>query len=194
VEQAPVSQQITKWLVDWRQGDIDARDRLFSVVHPELQQIAASFLHRERPDHTLEPDALVNELCLRLLGGQPLTYQDRTHFLAIAAQTMRRILIDHARARVAGKRGGEQQRVSLSAVDGWSPIAKIEDVLALDEVLSMLEQADPRAARVVELRFFGGLREDEVADALGVAEITVKRDWKFARAWLIVRLQSTWTS
>jgi RNA polymerase sigma-70 factor (ECF subfamily) len=194
VEQAPVSQQITRWLVDWRQGDIDARDRLFSVVHPELQQIAARFLHRERPDHTLEPDALVNELCLRLLGGQPLTYQDRTHFLAIAAQTMRRILIDHARARVAGKRGGEQQRVSLSAVDGWSPIAKIEDVLALDEVLSMLEQADPRAARVVELRFFGGLREDEVADALGVAEITVKRDWKFARAWLIVRLRSTWTS
>jgi RNA polymerase sigma factor (TIGR02999 family) len=191
MEQTPLSHQITRWLGDWRQGDDDARDRLFAVVHPELRQIAARFLHHERPDHTLEPNALVNELCLRLLGGEPVAYQDRTHFLAIAAQTMRRILIDHARARVAGKRGGEQQRVSLSAVDGWNPIVQNEDVLALDEVLSMLEQADPRAARVVELRFFGGLREEEVAAVLGVSEITVKRDWKFARAWLVARLQST---
>ena len=191
VEQTPLSQQITRWLGDWRQGDNDARDRLFAVVHPELRQIAARFLHHERPDHTLEPNALVNELCLRLLGGEPIAYQDRSHFLAIAAQTMRRILIDHARARVAGKRGGEQQRVSLSAVEGWNPIVQNADVLALDEVLSMLGQADPRAARVVELRFFGGLREEEVADVLGVSEITVKRDWKFARAWLVARLQST---
>ena len=191
MEATPVSQQITRWLVDWRQGDNDARDRLFAVMHPELRQIAARFLHHERPDHTLEPNALVNELCLRLLGGQPIAYHDRSHFLAIAAQTMRRILIDHARARVAGKRGGEQERVSLSAVDGWSPIARSEDVLALDQVLTMLEQADSRAARVVELRFFGGLREEDVADVLGVSEITVKRDWKFARAWLIARLQST---
>jgi RNA polymerase sigma factor (TIGR02999 family) len=190
MEETPVSPQITKWLADWRRGDTVARDRLFAVMHPELRQIAARFLHHERPDHTLEPNALVNELCLRLLGGQPIEYSDRSHFLAIAAQTMRRILIDHARARVAGKRGGEQQRVSLSAVDGWSPIARHEDVLALDQVLSTLEQADPRAARVVELRFFGGLREEDVAEVLGVSEITVKRDWKFARAWLIARLQS----
>jgi RNA polymerase sigma factor (TIGR02999 family) len=190
MEAPPGSEQITRWLADWRQGDNDARDRLFAVMHPELRQIAARFLHHERPDHTLEPNALVNELCLRLLGGQPIEYSDRSHFLAIAAQTMRRILIDHARARVAGKRGGEQQRVSLSAVDGWSPIARHEDVLALDQVLSTLEQADPRAARVVELRFFGGLREEDVAEVLGVSEITVKRDWKFARAWLIARLQS----
>lgn len=190
MEETPVSPQITKWLADWRRGDTVARDRLFAVMHPELRQIATRFLDHERPDHTLEPNALVNELCLRLLGGQPIEYSDRSHFLAIAAQTMRRILIDHARARVAGKRGGEQQRVSLSAVDGWSPIARSEDVLALDQVLSMLEQADPRAARVVELRFFGGLREEDVADVLGVSEITVKRDWKFARAWLIARLQS----
>lgn len=189
MEETPVSLQITKWLADWRQGDDDARDRLFAVMHPELRQIAARFLHHERPDHTLEPNALVNELCLRLFGGQPIAFSDRSHFLAIAAQTMRRILIDHARARIAGKRGGEQQRVSLSAVDGWSPIAHSEDVLALDQVLSMLEQADARAARVVELRFFGGLREEDVAEVLGVSEITVKRDWKFARAWLIARLQ-----
>jgi len=189
VEEAPLSQQITRWLGDWRQGDAHARDQLFAVVHPELRQIAARFLQRERRDHTLEPNALVNELCVRLMGAQALTYQDRAHFFAIAAQTMRRILIDHARARVAEKRGGVQQRVSLSAVDGWTPIEQSEDVLVLDEVLTKLAKADPRAAQVVELRFFGGLSEDDVAEALGVSVITVKRDWKAARAWLIGRLR-----
>jgi RNA polymerase sigma factor (TIGR02999 family) len=190
MDHSPVSQQIAQWLGDWRRGDEVARDRLFAVVHPELQQIAARFLHRERGDHTLEPNALVNELCLRLLGAEPIAFHDRAHFFAIAAQTMRRILIDHARARVADKRGGVQQRVSLSAVDGWNPVDRSEDVLALDEALTKLEKADPRAARVVELRFFGGLNEDEVAEVLQVSVITVKRDWKAARAWLIGRLQS----
>lgn len=190
VEPTPLSQQITRWLGDWRQGDDGARDQLFAVVQPQLQQIAARFLHHERGGHTLEPNALVNELCVRLLGAQPITFNDRAHFFAIAAQTMRRILIDHARARVADKRGGIQQRVSLSAVDGWNPIAHSEDLLALDQVLAKLEKADPRAARVVELRFFGGLNEDEVAEVLGVSTITVKRDWRAARAWLIGRLQS----
>jgi RNA polymerase sigma factor (TIGR02999 family) len=189
VEDAPLSQQITRWLGHWRQGDARARDQLFAVVHPELHRMAARFLQRERPDHTLEPNALVNELCVRLLGVEPLTYQDRTHFFAIAAQMMRRILIDHARARVADKRGGAQHRVSLSAVDGWNPVAHSEDILVLDEVLTKLAKADPRAAQVVELRFFGGLSEEEVAEALGVSTITVKRDWKAARAWLISRLQ-----
>ena len=190
VEPTPLSQQITRWLGDWRQGDADARDHLFAVVQPELRQIASRFLHMERGDHTLEPNALVNELYLRLLGGGPIAFNDRAHFFAVAAQTMRRILIDHARARVAGKRGGVQQRVSLSAVDGWDPVGQNEDILALDEALSKLEKADPRAARVVELRFFGGLSEDEVAEVLQVSVITVKRDWKAARAWLIGRLQS----
>jgi RNA polymerase sigma factor (TIGR02999 family) len=189
VEHAPLSQQITSWLGDWRHGNDHARDKLFAVIHPELRRIASRFLHDERRDHTLEPNALVNELYLRLLGGQPVVYQDRSHFFAIAAQTMRRILIDHARARVAGKRGGAQQRVSLSAVDGFDPLSGHDDVLALDQVLTRLEKADPRAARVVELRFFGGLSEDEVAEVLGVSAITVKRDWKVARAWLIGRLQ-----
>jgi RNA polymerase sigma-70 factor (ECF subfamily) len=190
VEDTPLSQQITRWLGHWRQGDAHARDQLFAVVHPELHQIAARFLQRERRDHTLEPNALVNELCVRLIGAQPLTYQDRAHFFAIAAQTMRRILIDHARARVADKRGGVQHRVSLSAVDGWNPVEGSEDMLALDQALTKLAKADSRAAQVVELRFFGGLNEQEVADALGVSIITVKRDWKAARAWLIGRLQS----
>ena len=141
-------------------------------------------------DHTLDPTALVNELALRLLGSEPLAYNDRTHFFALAAQMMRRILIDHARARVAGKRGGSQQRVNLSSVEELWPAPQSEDVLMLDEALSKLEQADPRAAKVVELRFFGGLREQEVADVLGVSVITVKRDWKVARAWLVVQLQS----
>jgi DNA-directed RNA polymerase specialized sigma24 family protein len=164
-----LSQQITGWLADWRHGSDEARDRLFATLHPQLRQIASRFLHNERSDHTLEPNALVNELCIRLLGAESLTFQDRAHFLAVAAQTMRRILIDHARARVAGKRGGVQQRVGLSAVDGWRPISRTEDV--------------------VELRFFGGLTEAEVADVLGVSAITVKRDWKVARAWLVNRLQ-----
>ena len=180
---------VTRWLVDWRRGDATARDRLFAIVEPQLRDIAARFLHRERPDHTLEPDALVNELCLRLLGRQPLAYEDRVHFFAIAAQMMRRILIDHARARVADKRGGKQQRLTLSAVDGWSPIAYDEDMLIMDDLLSKLARVDPRAARVVELRFFGGLGEDEVADALDVSVTTVRRDWKVARAWLAGRLQ-----
>jgi RNA polymerase sigma factor (TIGR02999 family) len=151
--------------------------------------MAARFLRGERGDHTLEPNALVNELCVRLLGAEPIAYNDRAHFFALAAQTMRRILIDHARARVAAKRGGAQQRVKLSAVDGWQPPGHGEDLLALDEVLSKLETADARAARVVEMRFFGGLSEAEIADVLQVSVITVKRDWKAARAWLMASLQ-----
>lgn len=184
----PQAADITRWLSSWRTGDVTARDHLFAVVQPALRQIAARLLQRERPDHTLEPNALVNELYLRLIGAQPLDYQDRAHFLAIAAQTMRRILIDHARARVAAKRGGEQQRVSLSGLDGWTPAIAGEDLLALDAALTELQSADPRAARVVELRFFGGLLEEEVAAALGVSAITEKRDWKAARAWLATRL------
>src|SRR5262252_733295 len=186
----PDSQQITAWLALWRHGDEQARERLFDTVHSQLRQIAAKLLQQERANHTLEPSALVNELCVRLFGGQAVSYQDRAHFFAIAAQTMRRILIDYARAGVAEKRGGGRQRVTLSGVDGWTPISRDEDILALDQALSRLAMVDPRAARVVELRFFAGLQEDETAVALGVSEITVKRDWKAARAWLISHLHS----
>jgi RNA polymerase sigma factor (TIGR02999 family) len=188
LDQTRLSQQITVWLAEWRGGDEGARDRLFGVVQPHLHEIAARFLRQERRDHTLEPNALVNELCVRLIGTEPITYQDRTHFFAIAAQTMRRILIDHARARVADKRGGVQQRVSLSAIEDWNPVSQNEDLLALDAALAKFETIDPRAARVVELRFFGGLTEDEIAEVQGVSTITVKRDWKAARAWLVGRL------
>lgn len=182
--------QITRWLADWRGGDADARDRLFAVVEPQLREIASRFLRRERPEHTLEPDALVNELCVRLIGQRAVAYHDRVHFFAIAAQTMRRILIDHARARVAGKRGGRQLQLSLSAVEGWSPVAHAEDMLVLDDLLSKFARVDPRASRVVELRFFGGLGEQEIADVLDVSVTTIRRDWKVARAWLVGRLQT----
>ena len=190
MEDRPPSEQITAWLADWRRGNTQSSERLADAVHVELRQIAARFLRHERQGHTLEPHALVNELWMRLMSGEPVSYQNRAHFFAVAAQTMRRILIDHARARVAGKRGGDQQQVSLSAVDGWSPVAHYEDMLLLDQALSKLAEADPRSARVVELRFFSGLQEDEVAEVLGVSLITVKRDWKVARAWLAGRLQS----
>jgi RNA polymerase sigma factor (TIGR02999 family) len=184
------SRQITSWLSGWRRGDAQAEGRLASAVYPELRQIAARFLNNERGHHTLEPNALVHELWLRLVGGGPVHYQNRAHFFAIAAQTMRRILIDYARAHAAEKRGGIQKQVTLTAVDGWNPVAQNEDILALDLALSRLEKADPRAARVVELRFFGGLEEEEVAQVLGISAITVKRDWKAARAWLSGRLKS----
>jgi RNA polymerase sigma-70 factor, ECF subfamily len=189
VTKSPDASQITGWLADWRAGDEKARDRLFAVVHPQLRALATRLLQRERRDHTLEPNAVVNELYLRLIGGQPVSYQDRVHFFAIAAQTMRRILIDYARARVAEKRGGQQQRLGLSAVDGMASAASSEQLLDLDTLLSALATTDPRAARVVELRFFGGLREEDVAEVLQVSVITVKRDWKAARAWLAAHLQ-----
>ena len=182
--------QVTRLLADWRQGSRDAGDRLAQAVYPELRQIASRFLHNERGHHTLEPNALVNELWIRIVGSEAIHYQNRAHFFAIAAQTMRRILIDHARARIADKRGGLQEQVTLTAVEGWNPVAQNEDILALDIALSKLEKADPRAARVIELRFFGGLQEEEVAKVLDVSPITVKRDWKVARAWLSARLRA----
>src|SRR5262249_39075008 len=140
--------------------------------------------------HTLEPTALVNELWIRVGCGDGVQYQNRAHFFAIAAQTMRRILIDYARARSADKRGGHQEQVTLTEVEGWNPIAQKEDILALAQPLRKREKEDPRRAKVVELRFFGALQEDEVAEVLGVQTITVKRDWKVARAWLVARLQT----
>jgi RNA polymerase sigma-70 factor, ECF subfamily len=185
----PTPDQITRWLNEWRHGDVEASERLFEVVQPQLRHMAASVLRGERRDHTLEPNALVNELFVRWLGSPPITFTDRVHFFALAAKTMRRILIDHARGRGTEKRGGDRDRITLSAVDGWNPVARYDDILALDAALSKLERADARAGRVVELRFFGGLLEEEIAEVLGVSVITVKRDWKVARAWLMNRLR-----
>ena len=185
----PPSFPITEHLARWRLGDERARDELFAAVYPQLERIAARFLRRERGGHTLEPSSLVNELAVRLLAGEALSYADRAHFLAVAAQTLRRILIDHARGKGAVKRGGSPQKVSLSAIDGLVFTEPNEDAIELERALTRLEQVDPRAARVVELRFFGGMEEQEVAEVLGVSTVTVKRDWKSARAWLIARLR-----
>ena len=158
----PSPEEITVWLARWREGDQHARDQVFGVVHSRLREIAGRLLQPVRGDQTLEPNALVNELRIRLIGNQKINYNDRAHFFAVAAQTMRRILIDHARAGLAEKRGGEKQRVSLSGVDGLAPVLLNEDMLSLDAALSKLATLAPRAAQVVELRFFGGLEEDQV--------------------------------
>jgi RNA polymerase sigma factor (TIGR02999 family) len=184
------STEITKWLGAWAGGDAAAGDRIISALYPELQRIAARFLGNERSGHTLDPQALLHEGWLRLAASDPIAYQNRAHFLALAAQTMRRVLIDHARGRHREKRGGHQQQLSLTAIEGWNPVAYDEDLLDLDRALDDLTRADHRAARVVELRFFGGLLEEDVADVLGVSVITVKRDWKVARAWLMHRMSA----
>src|ERR1700687_207829 len=170
-------------------GDQKARERLIAFIYPELHRLAAHYLRLERPDHTLQTTALVHEAYLRLFGGNAgIAWQNRSHFFAVAARQMRRILVDHARARNAVKGPGLRTRLPLEAVRdvGEQPD---EDVLALDEALSALARVDPRASEVVELRFFGGLEEREAAHVLGVSVPTLKRDWNFAKAWLFKRLE-----
>lgn len=158
-------------------------DGFVADLYGELHRMAARALSSERPDHTLQPTALINELYLRLRGTGRPDWSGRTHFFAVAAKTMRRILIDHARAHRAERRGGDRVRVPLEVAEG-SVTCSCDDLLAIDEALAQLEQADPRAARVTELGFFAGLEQKEIAEELGISLITVKRDWKFARAWL----------
>jgi RNA polymerase sigma factor (TIGR02999 family) len=179
---------LTQMLSAWRNGDQDAGQQLFEATYQELRRLAAWHLRQERPGHTLQPTALVNELYLHLFPGEPVDWQSRAHFFAVAAQQMRRLLIDHARARYADKRGGRRIRLSITEIEGLGAPAP-EDLLALDQALGRLESLDPRAARVVELRFFGGLTEAETSEALGVSVATMKRDWTFARAWLINELR-----
>jgi RNA polymerase sigma factor (TIGR02999 family) len=181
---------ITQQLRDWKQGNSESVGQVMEGLFIELHRMAARILSREREDHTLQPTALVNELYLRLRAGAPPEWNSRTHFLAVVAGTMRRILIDHARARCAQRRGGKEPKVPMELVEIGAPCS-YDELLIVDEALSKLEEADPRAARVTELRFFAGLQENEVAQELGVSEITVKRDWKFARAWLVSYLDSS---
>jgi RNA polymerase sigma factor (TIGR02999 family) len=178
---------ITRRLQDWNRGDANGIGQVVTGLFPDLHRIAAGILAAERPGHTLQPTALINELYLRLVDGTPPGCHSRAHFLAVAAGAFRRILIDHARARHAQRRGGKESKVPLDGIEIGVPCA-YEDLLIIDEALARLDQAFPRAARVTELRFFGGLQEDEVAAELKVSEITVKRDWKFARAWLASHL------
>ncbi len=166
-----------------RGGDPDAREQLVALVYPELRQIAARYLRVERPDHTLQPTALVHETYARLFADRAVDWKSRAYFFAAVATEMRRILVDHARARNAGKRAGQHIRIPLSQANSWVETPD-HDLLALDEVLRRFIEVEPRAGRVVELRFFSGLDDRETAEALGVSVATVKRDWLFARTWL----------
>jgi len=188
------SNEITGLLKAWAGGDPNALDRLTPLVHDELRRLAARRMRRERPGHTLQTTALINEAYLRLAAVRELDWKDRAHFFSISAQLMRRILIDGARARSAEKRGGRGQRVAHSLAFNFDEIAdtsqRSEELIALDDALLALAQLDPRKTEVVELRFFGGLSVEETAQVLGVSPQTVMRDWKLARAWLMHELTS----
>jgi RNA polymerase sigma factor (TIGR02999 family) len=177
------STQITQLLLAWGQGDEAALERLMPLVYDELRKVAARHLRRQRPDHTLQTTALVNEAYLRLIDSSQVQWQNRAHFFAISAQLMRRILVDFARSRQNLKRGGDVERVSLDEALVVAP-ERGADLLALDDALTQLAALNSRQAQVVELRYFGGLSEEEAAEALKVSLRTVQRDWKLARLWL----------
>lgn len=179
---------ITRLLRDWKDGDADSAGRVVAGLYSELHRMAANLLRTERPGHTLQPTALINEVYLRLGTGRSPEWRSRTHFFAVVANTLRRILVDHARAHCANRRGGGQLNVPLELAEAGAACS-YDDLLIIDQALTQLEQADPRAARVTELRFFAGLQENEIAQELSISEITVKRDWKFARAWLAAHLK-----
>ena len=180
--------EVTRLLEAWSQGDKAALDQLTPLVHAELRQLAHHYMRRERAGHTLQTTALVNEAYVRLVDQKNVQWQSRAHFFAVAAQVMRHILIDHARTRGRGKRGGEAQRVSLDETEAMSP-ERAAELLALDEALNDLAKIDERRSKVVELRYFGGLSIEETAEVLKVKPITVSRDWRWAKAWLFRALQ-----
>ena len=180
----PPAHQVTELLVRWREGDRRALDELMPLVYQELHRLAAHYMRGERPGHTLQTSALVNEAYLRLAGREEVNWQDRAHFFAVAANAMRRVLVDHARRRDNQKRGGEVRKVSLDEALTVSA-ERAAEVVALDEALARLAEVSPRKSRLVELRFFGGLSVEETAEVLQVSPGTVMRDWTFVKAWLL---------
>lgn len=184
----PSAGEITQRLEALRRGDRGAESELADLVYDELHARARQYMRRERPDHTLQPTALVHEAFLKLMQGQDIEWQSRAHFLAVASTVMRRILVDHARARRAEKRPGGKHQVDMAeGIAAENP--RTEQVLILDEALTRLSEMDPRQGRLVELIYFGGLTEEEAAEALGISTRTVKRDWASARAWLHAQLR-----
>ena len=185
-------EHITTLLSAWTQGEESALSELTPLVHSELRRLARSYLRRERDGHTLQTDALVNEAYVRLIDLRRIAWRDRTHFFALAARLMRRILVDYARSRQYQKRGGGVQRVPLDLAGDVS-LGRSDDLVALDDALAALSQVDPRKAQVVELRHFGGLSVAEVAEVLAVSEQTVMRDWRLAKMWLLRELSDSGT-
>jgi RNA polymerase sigma-70 factor (ECF subfamily) len=174
---------VTLLLMEMRRGNQAAEAKLIPLIYKELRRLASHYLRRERPNHTLQPTALVHEAYLRLVKIKDVDWQDRSHFFAIAATVMRRILVDHARAQQAGKREGMRKAIDLDQAFVVSP-TRSRELLALDEALNKLHQINARQSRIVELRFFVGLSEEETGAILGISSRTVKRDWRFAKAWL----------
>src|SRR5437867_6746426 len=179
---------VTKLLVAWGKGDQEAFNAFMREVQKELHRIAAHYMAAERPGHELQPTALINEAYLRLVDWKNIQWSDRAHFFAMAANMMRRVLVDYARSRDRLKRGGEAIQVSFTEAANV-PVPQSADVLALDKALRELEKIDPRKSQIVELRFFGGLSQEETAEALNVSVATVRRDWSLARAWLARELK-----
>ncbi len=185
----PAPHEVTRLLHAWRSGDENALNRLFPVVYDELRKMAAGHLAAERIDHTLQPTALVHEAYLRLLPRETASVEDRAQFLSVAAQAIRRILVDHGRAKARAKRGGGQVRVTLTSSKAQEDPVDL-DILDLDRALLKLGESDPVDQKVVELKYFGGLTDGEVAGVLELSERTVRRHWVFARAWLARELRS----
>jgi RNA polymerase sigma-70 factor, ECF subfamily len=187
-------ESVTQLLFEWGKGDQRALDRLMPLVYAELHRLAGNYLRRERQNHTLQPTALVNEAYLKLIDQKSAKWQNRAQFFGVAAQLMRRILVDHARQHQAAKRGGSaQQRLSITSA-GRAAAKELSsepalDLLALHEALNELAEIDPQQGRIVELKFFGGLSIEETAEVLGIGHATVERDWKMARAWLRRKLE-----
>lgn len=175
--------EVTQLLHKWREGNQEALEALMPLVYTELKRLAASYLRRERPDHTLQSAALVNEAYLRLVDQNQTLWQNKAHFYGIAAQMMRRILADHARGHNAAKRGAGMPELELDETMAQAQSRSV-DVLDLEEALQKLEKLDPQQGRIVELRFFSGLSIEDTANVLGISPATVKRDWTAARAWL----------
>jgi RNA polymerase sigma-70 factor, ECF subfamily len=180
---APTKTHITELLVAWSDGDRGALDRLLPLVYDELHRQAARYLSRERQGHTLQPTALINEIYLRLVDQRRMTWQNRAQFFGVAAQMMRRILVNHARARRAEKRGGGNPLLTINEELAFAPQRDV-NLLTLDDALDKLEALDPDESRLVELRFFSGLSVEETAEVLGVSPRTVDRRWQTAKAWL----------
>jgi RNA polymerase sigma-70 factor (ECF subfamily) len=181
---APSQKSITQLLIEWRDGDETALNRLVPLVYEELRRLAHHYMRRERPGHTLQTTALVNEVYLRLVDHKGMRWQNRAHFYAVAAQAMRRILVDHARSRNYLKRGGNVKMIRLE--EAATVVQKqAADLVALDDALSELAAIDPRKSQIVEMRYFGGMSVEETAEVLGVSPVTVMRDWSTAKAWLL---------
>jgi RNA polymerase sigma factor (TIGR02999 family) len=187
VTQPPRQHEITELLAEWRDGNQSALDELYPLVYNELHRLARRYMSRERKGHTLQTTALINEAYVRLVDQKNVQWANRSHFFAISAQIMRRILIDHARRHAYAKRGGGAQQVSLEEAATVAPDLGLE-LIRLDEALNTLAEMDPRRSQVVEMRYFGGLNNEEIAGVLNISENTVTRDWNMARAWLYQQL------